>query len=513
MPNRLTRWIGEQAIDISRSLGLSASWTALRGLFNVSFFHRPVSYGTQVTYDLSRALYRNDNPQYNLGAGFVRPLIDLTVEYVGIPNVTSDNGDTDAWLNECLHEHWAPQLQQVWRDAVRDSKVVVRYRQPNLTNPLFTEQDRMHGKIDCLPPETVDIQFDPTDPDLIALATVNHWIMVDERTDEERTRGDLPRMEEHHIIETITPEEYRFYDKKESRELTTWRAANRFGFVPMWPCYNEYDAALGGGQSDIEPILPFIQAFHDVLLQALTAHKYHSIPKAFFKLKDIYPFLRHNFPAALDENGQLKQDAQVDLAGRAVYLLNSEEDSGFIEAQSVLGDSKTLLEFLIECICIAGETPKWAILKDQGAQDKDATVQPFEKKMNRKRINFGEFVVMLAKMALAATGKEPVTVRVTWPALRIADLAAKAQAVQQLVLAADIAAAHEWIADETVIQILAGLFAEVNAPSVEKALAKSNVVPEIPAPAPDSPSNASSNGKGGTSSAKKAIATTSASKS
>lgn len=493
-------------MDISRSIGLGSSWTALRNSWDGgNFMHRPAMSGTEITYDVARGLYRNDNPAYNLGAGFVRPLIDLTVEYVGIPSVTSDNGTNDSWLNKCLHQHWAPQIQQVWRDTLRDSKAIVRFRQPNLQNPLFTEEDRMHGKIECIPPETVDLQFDPTDPELVIMAMVNHWYEMDERTEEEILQGVAPRMREHHIIETITPQEYRFYDKTENRELTSWQTRNTWKFVPLWPSYNEYDVSLAGGQSDIEPVLPFIQAFHEVLLQTLTAHKYHSTPKAYFKLKDVYAFLKHNFPAALDENGQIVPHAKVELTGREMYLLNVEEEAGFIEAKSVLGDSKTLLEFLIDCICIAGEIPKWAILKEMGAQDKDASVQPFEKKITRKRVGFGEFVVMLCKMALASSGKTPVTVRIVWPVLRLTDLAAKAQALQQVVLAMDVATLHRWMADETAIEILGSLFPEMNDPETEASLAKTNYEPPVPAPAPASPTQASSNGKGSKSAAKAAV--------
>lgn len=512
----LTRYIGEQMVDISRSIAysLGVSWTALRNTWGGGgFFHRPVMSGTKVTYDLARSLYRNDNPAFNLGAGFVRPIIDLTVEYTGLPRVTSDNGENDTWLNQCIHEHWAPQLQQVWRDSTRDSMTYVRFRQPNLLNPLFTEEDRMHGKIECIPPETMDLQFDPTDPDMVILATLNHWYEVDERTDEEIAQGDSPRMREHHIIETITPDEYRFYDKTENRELTSWRMPNLWDFVPMWPCYNEYDAALAGGQSDIEPVLPFIQAFHEVFLQTLAAHKYHSTPKAYFKLKDIFAFLKNNFPAVLDEAGKLKPDAKVDLTGREMYLLNVDEEAGFIEARSVLGDSKTLLEFLIECICIAAEVPAWAILKQLGAQNKDATIQPFEKKITRKRTSFSEFIVMLCKMAQKSAGKTPVTVKVIWPTLRLEDLAAKGQSLQQIVMALDVATLHRWVADETAIEILGSLFEEMNAPQVEAALAKSNYDPPVPAPAPQSTTQASSNGSGSKAAAKSAVATTSRSNS
>jgi hypothetical protein len=120
---------------------------------------------------------------------------------------------------------------------------------------------------------------------------------------------------------------------------------------------------------------------------------------------------------------------------------------------------------------------------------------------------------MVCKIALASNRKTPVTVKVTWPQIRLTDLAAKAQAFQQIVLAGDVSAAHEWVADETMIQILAGLFPEINEPSVEQRLAKANVVPEVPAPAPASPTQASLNGAGSKPAAKKALATTSASKS
>ena len=514
------RWIKEQWSDVSRSLGLAASMSALRGIFNQSFFGRPAMQNTVVNYDLARSLYRNDNQDYNLGAGFVRPIIDLAVEYIGLPYVTSDNGERDAWLNECIHDHWAPELQQAFREAMRDSKTVVRFRQPRLDNPLFTESDRMHGRIETIPPEMCEVEFDPTDPDLVYRATITHFIEFDERSDVEVAEGHPPRKREHEIIEVITAQDYRFYDKTDDVELDSWTTRNAWRFVPVWPVWNEYDNALSGGQSDIEPVLPFIQAFHEVLLQSLSAHKYHSTPKAKFKLKDVMAFLQNNFPTVIDTDpnsstyGKIKPDAKIQWSGRELFFLDSEEDIGFVEAKSVLGDSKTLLEFLIDCIAIASETPKWALLKDQGATDKDASVQPFEKKIARKRIMFNTIIVMLCKMAQAARSIAPETVRVTWPAIRTSDLAAKAQAFQQLIMAADVAALHEWMADETIIQIIASLFSEVNAPDVEKRLAANNVVPEIAAPSPQSPTEgAELNGSGSKRAAKRALATTTPSRS
>jgi hypothetical protein len=496
---------------------ISRSATALRAVMSEGLFGKPFVMNTRVDWDLARSLYRNDNPDYNLGAGFVKPIINLTVEYTGLPYVTSDVGDRDTFLNEAIHDHWATGIQELFTALLRDSKAIIRFRQPRIDNPLFTEEDRMHGRIEVVQPELVDITFDPTDPDLIERAAFTHYVWIDERTDAEVLQGTTPRGSEHEVLEVITADAYRFFDKTDDRELESWRTANTWGFVPAWPAYNEYDSTLGGGQSDIESVLPFIKAFHDVLSQALKSHQYHSVPKAKFKLNDVDTFLVNNYPGVIDpDTGRPKAGASINWSGKEIFFFDVEEDAEFIEARSVLGDSKTLLDFLIDCIAIASETPKWALLKVETANPNDASVKTFEKKIQRKRIMFNTPIIMLCKMALASRGQAPVTMRVTWPTVNIETLVSKGQAIQQIVMALDVATSHEWIADQTVIQILSTMFPEISDPETEKALAKSNVIPEVPAPAPASPTQAApppSNGKTSPGAAKRALATTSASRS
>lgn len=506
--SRVTRWLGE--MWPMPAPWLRQSWGALRTTLNDGLMGRPAMQNTTVNYNLSRSLYRNDNADYNLGAGFVRPVIDLIVEYMGLPYITTDDGERDTFLNECIHDHWAPELAEVIKASLRDSKTVVRFRQPRIDNPLFTEDDRMHGKIESIPPEMVDITFDPTDPDLVMRTIITHYINYDERTPDEVNRGTAPRVKEHEIHEIITPDKYTFYDKTMDKMLDSWTTRNPAGFVPVWPIYNEWDSTIGSGTSEIEPILPFIKAFHDVLAQALNAHKYHSTPKAKFKLKDVYTFLSNNYQDVLDPTtGQLKEGATINWTGKEIFLMNDAEDIDFIEATSVLGDSKTLLEFLIDCIAIASETPKWALLKSE-AQGTDASIVPFEKKIARKRIMFNPLFVMLSKMVLVMRNQSPVTVRCAWPTIRVTDLAARGQAIQQIVMACDVAAAHGWVADATVVQILSTMFPEISEPEIEMARAKNNVVPEVAAPAPASDTQGSqpSNGNGGgnKTKAKKAVA-------
>lgn len=509
--------------DVSRSTWFGPAWNALRSMFQESFFKKPLFYGTTINYDLARALYRGSSADHTYGSGFVRAVIDLNTEYIGLPSI-SETAD-DLFLNECITDYWAPELQQLFRDCMRDSKVIVRYRQPSLLNKLVTEQDRMHGKLEVIPPEEVDLTFDPTDPDLVVRAAITHFIDLDTRSLEEVVQGSAPRRETHEIVEVITASEYTYWDKTSGSELVSWKTINKWGFVPFWVIYNEYAADLGGGQSDIEPILAFITAFHDVLVDVMAAHKYHSIPKAFFSIKDVNQFIKNNWPEVWDETtGRPKVGAKITLSGREVYFFNVDEKGGFIEARSVLGDSKTLLEFLIDCICIASETPRWALLAETRATpETDAIVQPFVKKIQRKRVMFKTAIAHICKMAMVANNKTPDTPRISWPPVRISDLVSKGQAIQQLIMGFDVAGSHEWISDPTVVKILGSLFEEIDDPEEEMAAAKNNVIPAVPAPAPASltqgsqtgPTNAGTNG-GGSSTAKKkvkkALATTAGTK-
>jgi len=525
MPNPL-RWVGEQLftsftnLDISRTSWFGPFWGALRSLGTTVFFRRPIMEGTVVNYDLARALYRNDHPDYLFGSGFARPIIDLSVDYMGLPSVSNDDtGDTDAWLNDCIRDHWAPQLQQLFRDACRDSKVIVRFRQPRIDNPLYTEEDRMHGRIEVIPPEHVDIIWSPVDPEMIDMAVLTHDVEVDMRDAEEIRQGRPPRMETHEIQEIITPDKYSFYDKTADTQLVTWSVPNTVGFVPLYPIYNEYAADLGGGQSDLEAVIPFLKAFHEVMVDVLSAHKYHSIPKTKFNVKSVDQFIKNNWPSIIDPaTGKVKDGATIDWKGKEIMFLADGEDAGFIEATSVLGDSKVLLDFLLDCIAIASETPKWALLAtDNAIAATDASTRPFEKKIERKRVQFSDCIVVICKMALASTGKAPETQRVSWPPVNLTDLAAKGQAIQQLIMGFDVAVSHEWISDLSVVKILAQMFPEMMSPELEMEAAKDNVVVEAPA-SPASATQAlppakSTNGTGSKTQAKKALATTTPSQS
>lgn len=494
---RPLRWVREQfsdwGYDVSRGAWFTRGFGALRGLFtSANFFKRSAAFDTTINYDLARSLYRNEEERYRYGAGFVKPIVDVKVEFVGLPTVSGPGGDDEAFLNECIRDYWAPKLTEAMRDCVRDSKAVIRFYQPRSDNPLFSEADRTHGGFEIIPPESITITYDAVDKNLVSQAVIEHWTDVDERTVEEIASRRPPRMRKHQIVETITPRTYSYYDVTTDSLLDRWSVPNVFGFVPTWEIFNEYSSDLGGGISDVEAVMPFIEAFHDVLAQALDAHRYHSIPKVKFTVKSVEQFVKNNWPSAVDESGAIIDGAKISWEGHEILFFSPEEDAGFIEARSVLGDSKTLLDFLIDCVCAAAEVPRWALLINDTAIANTASMEPFKKMVERKRQStFNEMFVMACKMALAANKKTPVTVRLNWPPVLLSDLITKGQAIQQLIMAFDVAAQHEWMADITIVKQLAEVFTAMASPEDEMALAANNKeIAQSPAPAPPSSTQA-----------------------
>src|SRR5436190_16911691 len=197
-----------------------------------------------------------------------------------------------------------------------------------------------------------------------------------------------------------------------------------------------------------------MQAFHDVLTQGLQAHKYHSTPKIKMKLSDVAAFIRANFPDIWDDaTGNIKPGAEISWQGREIVFLQTGDDMEFVEARSVLGDTKTLAEFLIDCICIASQTPEWAFMRvDSGSANSDRNAQtvPFVKKVERKRNSYTPYIQVLLKMAQLISGLDaPVRPTISWEIIRPDDQILVTQAFQQLVMGLEVAAERGEISDET----------------------------------------------------------------
>jgi hypothetical protein len=456
--------VAEQVGDFSREL-FPFSWTNLTGIrgFNrsplgVRFWptQHPASEGTVVNYDMARSIYRNDGDNA-LGASFGKPIVDLPVAFMGLPSAMTDNDSTNTFLNECIEVYWADELQQMFRDAMRDSKVIVRIHKPDVFDPLMTLNESAHCTIECLPPERVDIEYDGANKNIMHRAVIRHRMVIvkDEGSPE---RGTDPVVEEHDVIEIITADEFKFWDQMDNRWLTELGSSNAWGFVPLLEAYNEWDSSLQGGQSDLEAVIPFINAFHDIVQQGLQAHSYHSTPKLKLKISDVMSFVKNNFPELLDENGQIVDNASISWRGREIFFLQGTDDAEFLEARSVLGDTKTLAEFVIDCICIASQTPEWAFMRvDSGSANSDRNAQtvPWIKKIDRKRRMFSKPVQQLLKMVLVINGQIPVRAPLTWKEVRVDDEVVRMQAFQQLVMGLEVARGRGEITDQDYQRLMA----------------------------------------------------------
>ena len=488
---------------------ITSSWAnAWNGIRRRGLWPTPVSYAsgsTKLTYALARALYRNDQQKTNLGAGFCKRIVNAIPDFMELPMAATGDEIVDEFLNTCIHTYWQAELMQAVRDACRDADVIVRVRRHDQGNPLVTPDEWESCYLEVVPPETCAIYYKQTgDKTEIEAAYIRHEIdEVTEFANANNTRVlSQPITRQHVIIEEITPDNYRYYDETEGQWRDDLEEINTWGFVPLVEGYNEYDAGLEGGQSEFESPLPFIMAFHDVLSQTLVAHKAHSIPKAKFKVNDMMNFIANNWPESfdLDETGRPILDTfngEISWKGTEMLFFDAEgEDAGFLEVQSALGDSKTLMEFLLTCISISSETPK-SLLMDQTVQDADEMV-PFSKKINRKRFYFTPMIQQLCKMVLAINLMEPVRVPLSWTEIT-PDLALKkSQALQQDVMSYETLATRQVISDETIRRSLARSIPAMKAGAQEKADAKKNVdlLAAGAGGAPTSPQSASGSDSG-----------------
>jgi len=499
--NPLKERVSEQLGSFSFQLG--SAWSGFRRTFWAAWESRGKG---SVNFQFVRDLYRNDEESAALGAGFCKPIIDLPVEFMGLPRSASGDELVDEFLSNCFAHYWAPQLQQMFRNAMRDSITVVRLRQPG-DNALMTETERISCYLEVLMPETVDVYYNRDDQTVIDLAVIRHEILelLEDRNLDTRLAGQTyraPQTELRVIYEEISPERFRYYDETQGEWRTDLEMPNPWGFVPLIEVYNEWDSTLLAGISDLEASYPFVQAFHNVLQQALAAHKYHSIPKAKFKINDVMQFILNNFPDSFgkDQNNRPIPEqftGTINWKGTEILFLEADEDAGFMEAKSVLGDSNTLLGFLLECICIASETPQWAFMLSLGAGQGAQTAQtlPFTNKIKRKQVMFQDTIQKLAKMVLKISGQQPICVPLAWQEITVEDVVNKAAALNQTVMALEVAAQRQVISDTTYREHLRAMIPQMKSPSEEAAQAKSNV--QLAAPATGNPNSTSSkNGAG-----------------
>lgn len=356
------------------------------GIQALGFFTPYKLDSSRVDYALARELYRNTNDRYKLGAGFAKPIINATAGFMGVPHFTHADPGADQELEKAF-ARWTGKVLRLNRNTLRDGDVFVRIvRVPNRFKP-----NEQHFELMLLPPEWVTPIVDPFTGGWQKVI-IRHPVLI---TDE-----NGHKQQDYAIVETLTPTQRIIEaDAKAPAEVRVQNRTepNPWGFIPLVHFKNEAEENQLFGLSDLEPVEPFMKAYHDVMLFAVQGSKLFSRPKAKFKLKDVNSFLEDNFSPEEIKAGRLK------FADKEIFLLQEGDDAEFITADSGLQGITTLLEFIFMCIVDVSETPEFAFGTAVSSSKASVSEQmvPLARKIRRKRGQFEEYYSELASMYLA----------------------------------------------------------------------------------------------------------------
>lgn len=418
---------------------------------------RGTSYATyqldssKVDYKLARDLYQNKEKKYELGAAFVKPVINSTVGFMGVPHFTIEDEEAQEVLDNFVLDNTSRMIR-THSNALKLGDCYVWITREKRKNPLYPEREE-RLIYNFIPPEEIkDILLDPITKEPVAylLESKQEWKDM-EGVDRSCTIKQKITAEER-VIE-ITG------DKPENIEAGT--LPNTWGFIPIIHFKNEPDETMKYGQSDIEPIEPYIKAYHDVMLHALKGSKMHSTPKLKLKLKNVTEFLANNFGIE-DPVKFAKEGGTINLDGHEILFFTEGEDAEFIEAKSSTGDAKDLLKLLFYCIVDITETPEFIF----GVHTPSALASVKEQmpimvnKIKRKREQFSEQWQMMARMVLVMNSQvtglnfAEYTVALGWDEVDPRDDKAMAETLKNIASALEVGLRTEIISEESAVNFL-----------------------------------------------------------
>lgn len=380
---RLARAVGEISV-------LRNTWPSGWGWQYISPYRLDSS---RVDYALARELYRNVNDRYKLGAGFARPIIDTTAGFMGAPHFDFATDLEAARALENDIERWTGKILRINRNALRDGDQFARIV---LVPSRFDFRAKEEFRLQLIPPEWCTPVPDPI---------TGGWQELVIRYPAKAFDKQGGTTAEYTITETLTPTtrkvEVDARAPADVREKLQAVGDNRWGFIPVVHFKNEDEETQLFGASDLEPVEPFMKAYHDTMLFAVQGSKYFSRPKVKFALKDVKTFMTNNFSEQEIASGKLK------FADKEIFMLQEGDDASFISADSGTEGVTTLLKFLFYCIVDVSQTPEFAFGTAVSSSKASVSEQmtPLSRKIRRKRGLFEEPYGELASMYLAMWAK------------------------------------------------------------------------------------------------------------
>jgi len=352
---------------------------------------------SRVDYRLARALYKNDEDSYKLGAGFCKPIINSKTGFMGVPSFLAKEEDEQEVLDNFFGSNRS-KMSNTHKKALMEGDCLVWVTREETDVILFPET-KTKLVYNIIPNEEVSqIIRNPINKNVegYVLRSTNEWI--DENGTKRKTN----------VTQKITTNQRII--KLEGDTVpgisNLIEETNPWGFIPIIHFRNEADETRLFGESELESIEPFLKAYHDVMLHALQGSKMHSTPRLKFKLKDVAAFLRNNFnitdPVKFAQEGK-----SISLDGHEFLILTDDEDAQFIEVKSSTGDAAALLKLIFYCIVDTSETPEFIFgVHTPGALASVKEQMPvFNRTITRKRDNFTESWQRLARIVLAMTAQ------------------------------------------------------------------------------------------------------------
>lgn len=406
---------------------------------------------SKMNYSKTKELYYNTLDDYKLGASFAKPVINIAAGFCGLPTFIMQDKKAQQ-LIDAYTKTLANILLIAQRNSFRDGDSYVRFMRLK-NNVLLYKGQETSIQAALIAPDTVTIVPDPLTADeqqYIIKTHIKYNIDAD--------RYDFT------VVETITATKHTVTYSGNSipADLKAVVEVNEWGFIPIVHFKNNAEPDELYGRSDLEVIEPLIKAYHDVLLQGLQSNKLNSTPKVKLKLNDVAAFLKHNFSeaqiAAAKKTGQLKFNKDL-------YLLNVDEEIGFVEVKSAVGSADALLQFLFYCIVDASQTPEFAF--GTAVSSSKASVEqqliPLQKKLLLKRTESSDSYKKIARILLAMTAKITSTSVTTydstlqWQAVSPADAEKTATVLKTTSEALASALDHEIVSHQAATEYLATL--------------------------------------------------------
>lgn len=445
------RWLKKFTGEISK---LRQAITGMFGTIVTGQYMVPYALNsTRVNYELARKLYYNTADDYKLGAGFAKPVVNTLAGFMGVPRLHSQDENAQAIL-DIYNRRWVSKMLRTHQLMLRDGDCFVLLANvDNFNKELYPDEDSRLEYIIIPPEQVTEIILDP-----VTRQPVQYVI-------QSRCKWGDNREREYSVKQTITKDQIiTELEGDVPPGIESGVKENRWGFIPIIHFKNEPEESELYGTSELEPIEPYLKAYHDVMLHAIRGSKLHSTPRLKLTLNNVEEFLRRNFGDTIIEQVRRGEKVKVNLEGHELLLFTENEDASFIEAKSVIGDTETLLKLLFYCIVDTSEIPEFAFGVHTPSSHASVKEQMplLIRRVARKREMVTENWQLLGRMILVMSSKlkaksdfASYDVEITWDPVVERDEKEFAETIKTLVDALDGAINAQIISQEAAVNLLA----------------------------------------------------------